>query len=135
MEKYNEQVFYKKAALKTFVIFRGKNLCWSLFFNKSAVSQSWNFIKKWLQHRCFPVNIAKFLRTPVVKNICERMFNRFSTWINNIRNIWNEYFFEKTKQQKVFKLSWMKKLAFLWCSWAFRFSLFLQCMSGGFCST
>ena len=23
-----------------------------------------NFIKKWLQDRCFPVNFAKFLRTP-----------------------------------------------------------------------
>ena len=25
------------------------------------------------QHRCFPVNIVKFLRTPVLKNICDRM--------------------------------------------------------------
>ena len=30
-----------------------------------------NFIKKRLQHRCFPINIAKFLRTPILKNICE----------------------------------------------------------------
>ena len=28
-----------------------------------------NFIKKKLQHRCFPKNIAKFLRTPTLKNI------------------------------------------------------------------
>ena len=28
---------------------------------------------KRLQHRCFPVNIAKFLRTPILKNICERL--------------------------------------------------------------
>ena len=26
--------------------------------------------KKRLQHRCFPVNIAKFLRTRILKNIC-----------------------------------------------------------------
>ena len=26
-----------------------------------------------LQQRCFPVNIAKFLRTPIFKNICERL--------------------------------------------------------------
>ena len=26
-----------------------------------------------LQHRCFPVNIAKFLRTPILKNICQRL--------------------------------------------------------------
>ena len=31
-----------------------------------------NFIKK--RHRCFPVNIAKFLGTPIIwKNICERL--------------------------------------------------------------
>ena len=31
------------------------------------------FIKKKLQLRCFPVNIAKFLTTPFLNNICERM--------------------------------------------------------------
>ena len=31
------------------------------------------FITKRLQHWCFPVNIAKFLRTPILKNICERL--------------------------------------------------------------
>ena len=30
-------------------------------------------MKKKLQHSCFPVNIAKFLRTPILKNICERL--------------------------------------------------------------
>ena len=29
-----------------------------------------------LQHRCFPMNIAKFLRTPILKNICERLLLR-----------------------------------------------------------
>ena len=33
--------------------------------------QTSNFIKKRLQHRCFHVNIAKFIRTPILKNICE----------------------------------------------------------------
>ena len=32
-----------------------------------------NFFKKRLQHRCFPVKIAKVLRTPILKNICERL--------------------------------------------------------------
>ena len=32
-----------------------------------------NFIKERLQHRCFPVNNAKFLRTPILKSICERL--------------------------------------------------------------
>ena len=32
-----------------------------------------NFIKKRLHHRCFPVTIAKLLRTPISKNICEQL--------------------------------------------------------------
>ena len=31
------------------------------------------FIKKRLQHRCFPLNKVEFLRTPTLKNICERL--------------------------------------------------------------
>ena len=32
-----------------------------------------NFIKKGLRHRYLPLNIAKFLRTPILKNICKRL--------------------------------------------------------------
>ena len=32
-------------------------------FNRVAALKACNFIKKRLQHRCFPVNITKFLRT------------------------------------------------------------------------
>ena len=38
-------------------------------FNKIAGLKTSNFIKKRLQHRWFPVNIVKFLRTPILKNI------------------------------------------------------------------
>ena len=31
------------------------------------------FIKKRLRYRCFPVNFAKFLKTPILMNIFERM--------------------------------------------------------------
>ena len=31
-----------------------------------------SFIKKRLQHRCFSVKFKKFLRIPILKNICER---------------------------------------------------------------
>ena len=30
-------------------------------------------LKKRLQHRYFPVKIAKLFRTPILKNICERL--------------------------------------------------------------
>ena len=51
----------KKAALKSFAVFTGKH------------QKACNFIKKRLQHNCFPVNIGKFLKTPILKNICERL--------------------------------------------------------------
>ena len=44
------KVFCKKGVLRNFAKLIGKHLCQSLFFNKVAA--------------CFPVNFAKFLRTP-----------------------------------------------------------------------
>ena len=50
---------------------------------------------------CFLVNIAKFLRTPVFKNICERLFQRFATRANNITsNIGSEEDIVSKKKQK-----------------------------------
>ena len=34
---------------------------------------NFSFVKKRLQHRYFPVLIEMFLRTPISKNICERL--------------------------------------------------------------
>ena len=95
-------------------------MCWSLFLNKNAGLQYRNFIKKRLQHRCFPINIAKFLRRLVLKNICERLFKRFATSANNITS--------NRKWRRHFLSARWKKLAFTWCSWSFRFFLFLHCM-------
>ena len=47
-------MFFKIGALRNFTIFTGKHLCLSIFLIKS-------FLKKRLQHRCFLLNIAKFL--------------------------------------------------------------------------
>ena len=44
-------------------IFTGKHFCWSHFFINVA-----GLIRKRLQHWCFPVNIAKYLATPILKN-------------------------------------------------------------------
>ena len=46
--------------------------------------EPWNFVKKKLQHKCFPVNIGKFLRTPTLKNICERLV--LSQWNQSIHS-------------------------------------------------
>ena len=42
-------------------------------FNKVVGPHYSNFNKERLLPRCFSVNIAKFLRTPSLKNICERL--------------------------------------------------------------
>ena len=42
-------------------------LCYSLFFNKVAGIMPATLLKERLWHRCFPVNSAKFLRTPFFK--------------------------------------------------------------------
>ena len=49
------EVVCKKCVLRNFAKFTGKHLCQSLFFNKVAGGL----------HRCFPVNFAKSLRTPL----------------------------------------------------------------------
>ena len=93
--KYNEQkVFHKKTVLKNFATSTGKHLCQNLFFNKNAGLQGPSFIKK---------RLVKFLRTPILKNICERLLLKvtlelFSMRTNNIRS--EEDVFTKIKQNK-----------------------------------
>ena len=53
---------WKVGVLENFTKIIGKHVC--------------NFIKKWLLHRCFSVNFAKFSRTTILKNICERLFRK-----------------------------------------------------------
>ena len=50
----------KKGVLRNFAKFTGKHLCQRLFLN--------------LWHRCFPVNFAKFLRTPLLQNTSGLLF-------------------------------------------------------------
>ena len=47
-------------------------MCWSLFLFQ-ALGLPCNFIKRRLQHRCFPVKFAKFIRAPILKNICKQL--------------------------------------------------------------
>ena len=57
----------KKGVLRNFSKFTGKHLCQSLFCNKVAGLTLQLYKKKRLWHRCFPVNFAKFLRTPFLR--------------------------------------------------------------------
>ena len=63
----------KERCSQKFRKFHRKTPVWKSLFNKVVGLQACNFIKKTLQHRCFPVKLALFLRPPILKNICERL--------------------------------------------------------------
>ena len=76
-----------KGVLRNFAKFAGKHQWQNLFFNKVA-DLAWNFIKKETlpQHRCFPMNFAKFLRTPFLQSISRRLLLSVT-----IRIVYSEY--------------------------------------------
>ena len=55
----------KKGVLRNFAKFTLKHLCQGLFCNKVAGFRPATLLKKRLWHRCFPINFAKYLRTPL----------------------------------------------------------------------
>ena len=71
------EMFYKKGALKNVARFTRKHLCGSLFFNEVTTVRSATLLKKRLWHRRFPVISEKFLRTPILKNICKQLLLPF----------------------------------------------------------
>ena len=65
-KKHPPKVFYEKAVLTNLAIFTGNTcLCWSVFLLKLQAGRS----EKTLQHRSFPMNITKFSRATILKNI------------------------------------------------------------------
>ena len=56
-------VLCKKGVITNFAKFSGKHLC-----QVSLLTKSFYFWKKRLWHRCFPVNFAKFVKTPFLQN-------------------------------------------------------------------
>ena len=77
--------FVKKGVLKNFAEFTGKHLCWSLFSNNVAGLRPATLLRKRLQHRCFPVNFAKFWKAPLSQNTFRRLLLVVSElyWINH----------------------------------------------------
>ena len=69
-QKQPSEVFIKSSQILQ------ENVCVSVFCN---------FNKKRLQHRCFPVRFAKFLRTLILNNSCERLVLKYTT--NHNRNV------------------------------------------------
>ena len=62
------QMFFKTDVLKNFANFTEKKTVLESLLNKFPVLKGCNFIKKRLQHRCFPVKFHKFLRGPFLQN-------------------------------------------------------------------
>ena len=58
------EVLCEEGVFRGFAKFAGDRLCRSHFFNKVASMRPVALSKRRLGHRCFPVGIAKFLRTP-----------------------------------------------------------------------
>ena len=91
------------SVLKNFAKFTGKHLCRSLFVNTDAGLRPISLLKR-LWHRCFPLNFAKFLRTPYLQStssgcFCKNMeykyiiffvhfMNDLTCRINNSNPVW-----------------------------------------------
>ena len=67
-------MFFKKRYSEKFHKFHRKTSVLKYLFDKVAGLNVCNFIKKRLQHKCFPVKFAKCLRITILENICERLF-------------------------------------------------------------
>ena len=69
----------KITVLKNFAIFTGKHLCWSLSLKKSKAFRPAALLKRDSNTGCLFVNIAKFLRKSILKNICEMVFLHYQS--------------------------------------------------------
>ena len=73
LQESHRRCSIRKRVLRNFAKFTGKHLCQSFFFNKVAGLRPATLLKKRLWHRYFPVNFAKFLRTPFLQNTSGRL--------------------------------------------------------------
>ena len=101
-------MFFKTGVLKNFAIFTGKHLCWNHFLIKL---QDWRpafLFKKRLQHRCFSVITAKFLRTAffpkfylmIISYYCKiRRRNRKKFTIDRSKFLVKGWFFSQVRFQ------------------------------------
>ena len=84
------QMFFEIGVLKVCNIYRSTPLLESLF-SKVASLETYKFVKKRLQHRCFPVIIANFARKFYLKNTtsdCFCTWNSPRIWLHKSGNCW-----------------------------------------------
>ena len=75
-------MFFKIGVPKNFAIFTRKDLSWCLFLLKLTPKTP-----KKLQHRCFLVNVAKFLRTSFLRNTSFGCFCCFKKFVHSQESI------------------------------------------------
>ena len=110
MRKFFRGSFFKKK-YKKFLgkYFEGRNQKVHYVALKYTTIKAYNFIEKKLWHRCFPMNIRKFLRTPILQKICERLFehspfptcsNSITSYIESEEDVFSKTNKNKNKKQK-----------------------------------
>ena len=66
-----------------------ENTCARVSFSIKLQAEACNFIKKRLWHRCFPMNVAKFLRTPFyIEHLWRLLQKRMKIMRAKIRHIY-----------------------------------------------
>ena len=139
-----------KGVLRNFTKFTGKYLCHSLFFNKVAGLRPATLLKKRLWHSCFPVNFAKFLRTPILQNSPGRLLLCIKIWVllMNVKRVVCSVFNECdllsydnssssnhgkswSKRRKTFKMYFYELVEDYWnfAFWTLVRGVFLHCAS------
>ena len=82
-------------------------------FNKAGGLQVCNFIKKRLQHRCFPLSIANFFRIPILRksaNGCFCLFRSLLEYKKCVKKFCFQRVFEFIKKNIIYKkISYVKK--------------------------
>ena len=90
----------KQGVPENFAKFTGKYLCQSLFFNKVAGVMTATLFKNRLWHRRFPVNFAKFLRTPFLQNTSGRQLLEYGKQLFNQTYRWLLLYLSMTSSER-----------------------------------
>ena len=104
-QKQPSEVFCRRRSSLKFRKFHWKTSVLESICNKVAGLKACNFIKKRLQHTCFPLKYAKFLRTPILKNICDDCFSTVDPVTFNDTSTTEIYTWEVCKEEN-YQLSW-----------------------------
>ena len=95
-------------------LFLTEHIRWLLL--KVAGQKACSFIKKRLQHRCFPVKLARL--TFILENICERLLPKIST-------LQKKLFLDFCHRIMTFIIATITLLtSFFWTNWFLRWNIF-----------